>query len=95
MTLQNILLLLLLPCYALVHTFMITIYSSNLWDFISPEAETETGMGLYKAARSYLVQEVLACGKDLMKTRLLLKFNGLHDILMSSPSKEARSINQI
>ena len=86
MTLKNILLLLLLPCYVLVHTFMITIYSSNLWDFISPEAETETGMGLYKAARSYLVQEVLACGQNLMETRLLLKFKGFHYNLMSVPS---------
>ena len=87
-----------------VEKYCNSFYSSNLWDLNSPEAESiyatwRTNLKLAwdcpRATRSYLVQEVLACGQDQIKTRLLLKFKGFHDSLMTSPSKEARMMIRV
>ena len=48
-----------------------------------------------RAARGYLVQEVLSCGQDKISTRLLMKFKKFYDSLLTSPSKEARMMVRI
>ena len=87
-----------------VEKYCTSLYSSNLWDLNSPEAESvyatwRTNIKLAwdcpRATRSYLVQEVLAYGHDNIKTRLLLKFKGFHDSLMTSPSKEAKMMIRV
>ena len=87
-----------------VNKYSCSFYSSNLWDLNSPEAESvfaswRTNLKLAwdcpRATRGYLVQEVLACGQDQIRTRLMLKFKGFHDSLMTSPSKEARMMVRI
>ena len=87
-----------------VDKYACSFYSSNLWDLNSPEAESvfatwRTNLKLAwdcpRATRGYLVQDVLACGQDNIRTRILLKFKGFHDSLMISPSKEARMMVRV
>ena len=42
-----------------------------------------------------MVQEVLSCGQDTIRTRLLMKFKSFYDSLLTSPSKEARMMVRI
>ena len=87
-----------------VDKYCTTFYSSNLWDLHSKEAETvystwRTNLKLAwdcpRATRGYLVQEVLSCGQDTIRTRLLIKFKSFYDSLLTSPSKEARMMVRI